>query len=507
VPLPARTGKADPALDRIVRKALAHDPAARFPTAEAFAEELRALQEPVVVSGGDPQAADAARALAFQAAEDARRAGAEKLANAVLSEATQRFRDGEAHEHLKQYAAAARRYEAAAALFHDAQARAQAAMEKVLALKAAQRDMESARAEAERCGAPELVAGAFAQAAAEDAAARTTQAITEATRRYGVARASYEHAAERARKHGEALLVEPRRAVQAIRERTLHLGLDAYAPDEMAVAEAALAEAEARRDDVKQARTLFAAARARFEEAARTGLERKQREVDLAGRPPITIAGIDLVWITPGSFTMGSDEGDPDEAPPHEVTVSDGFWMARTPITQGVWTAVMGENPSGFHGPPELPVENVTWFDCQAFVRRLNEQHGGGFRLCSEAEWEYACRAGGTTRWCFGNDESQLDAYAWHPGNAGGRTHPVGAKRPNAWGLHDMHGNVCEWCDDDHTPGYGDAAAAMVDPAGKVTRGGSWCVVASDCRSACRSWAPDPGSRYDFVGFRVCRAR
>jgi len=514
VPLTARTDKVDEPLNRIIARALAHRPEDRFSSAGEFAAALRGLQKPAAAASvgtddaGSPEDADVARARAYKAAQDARQAGAEKLANAALTQGTKCFRDGEAYEHLRQFAAAARCYEEAAKHFAEAENRANVSMERILALKAAQRDMEAAREEAKRCGARELVPAALAEAEQEDAAARATQALGEATGRYRQAASLYRHAAERAKKHGEALLVEPRRAVLAMREKALHLELEAYAPDEIAEAEAAMAEAEAHRDNVKQARALYTTARTRFQEAARVGLERKQREADLTGRPPITVGGIPLVWIPPGTFTMGSSNGSPDEKPPHEVTMPEGFWIGRTPVTQAVWTSVMGHNPSGFRTDDQLPVENVSWRDCQAFLEKFNEANGGGFRLCSEAEWEYACRAGSTGKWCFGDDVSQLDDYAWHPGNAGGRTHAVGVKRPNAWGLHDMHGNVCEWCADDYTAGY-DIHGDRRKPgkSAKVTRGGSWCVVAPDCRSACRAWSSAPDERHDFVGLRVCRDR
>ena len=147
-------------------------------------------------------------------------------------------------------------------------------------------------------------------------------------------------------------------------------------------------------------------------------------------------------------------------------------------MTQGQWQAVMGSNPSQFTGDPNRPVENVSWDDVQEFIRRLNAREGGAtYRLPTEAEWEYAARAGTTTRWSFGDDASQLGRYAWHDGNAGGQTHPVGQLQPNPWGLYDMHGNVWEWVQD----WYGKyASGTAVDPAGPssgsyhVFRGGGW---------------------------------
>jgi formylglycine-generating enzyme required for sulfatase activity len=157
-------------------------------------------------------------------------------------------------------------------------------------------------------------------------------------------------------------------------------------------------------------------------------------------------------------------------------------------------------------------VERVSWSDVQEFLQKLNEQSGEPgcvYCLPTEAQWEYACRAGSTTRYYFDDDDSILDKYAWYSSNAGGRTHPVGAKRPNAWGLYDMHGNVWEWCQDWYAPGYA-ASWPTDDPPGpavgsyRVFRGGSWSVGASRCRASCRNW-DGPGDRHDYQGFRLCR--
>jgi formylglycine-generating enzyme required for sulfatase activity len=178
--------------------------------------------------------------------------------------------------------------------------------------------------------------------------------------------------------------------------------------------------------------------------------------------------------IPAGTFLMGSAK----EPPVHPVTISRGFFLGAYPVTQAQWEAVMGQNPSQFPGA-DRPVEQVSWDDCQGFIARLNAAGKGTFRLPTEAEWEYACRAGSTGTFCFGDDERQLDDYAWTRGNSGEETRPVGQKRPNSWGLHDMHGNVWEWCQDwwdDYTPG------PVTDPQGapsgfmgaRVFRGGCW---------------------------------
>lgn len=208
---------------------------------------------------------------------------------------------------------------------------------------------------------------------------------------------------------------------------------------------------------------------------------------------------MEFCYIPPGTFMMG--EGDVA----HQVTISKGFHLGKHPVTQAQWEMVMGENPSHFNGP-DLPVERVSWDDCKGFIGRLN-QGGGAFqyRMPTEAEWEYACRAGSTTGYCFGDDEGRLGEYAWYGSNSNSQTHPVGQKKPNAWGLHDMHGNVWEWCQD----WYGDyPTSSVTDPVGassgsyRVFRGGSWGQGAGRCRSAGRL-SLSPGNRHGHLGFRL----
>lgn len=218
--------------------------------------------------------------------------------------------------------------------------------------------------------------------------------------------------------------------------------------------------------------------------------------------------GMKFKLIPAGTFTMGDASGRDDETP-HEVTLTKSFKMGVHVVTQAQYEQVMGVNPSEFKGANN-PVGMVSWEDAVAFCRRLSElpaekAAGNVYRLPTEAEWEYACRAGTTTKLSFGDDESEFGEYAWHSGNSNYKTHPVGGKKPNAWGLYDMHGNVFEWCQDL----YGDYPSGTVtDPTGaaqspfRVLRGGSYGSDAAGCRSAQRS-GNRPSSGSDDVGFRV----
>ena len=216
----------------------------------------------------------------------------------------------------------------------------------------------------------------------------------------------------------------------------------------------------------------------------------------------------ELVLLPGGSFQMGSTQ-DSDAQPVHTVNVVS-FALGKYPVTQAQWKKVMGNNPSDFSsGGDQCPVENVSWDDAQAFIQKLNQQTGHTYRLPSEAEWEYACRAGNTGKWCFGDDESQLKHYAWYDDNSGRKTHPVGEKKANAFGLHDMHGNVWEWCEDQWHDNYQSAPSdgrAWVGgrAVDRVLRGGSWIINANFVRSAIRYYYTSDYRNSNF-GFRVAR--
>ncbi len=231
---------------------------------------------------------------------------------------------------------------------------------------------------------------------------------------------------------------------------------------------------------------------------------------EILSKPPIKNSiGMELKLLPAGTFMMGSNFGGANEQPVHKVTLSQNFYIGVHEVTQEQWIKVMGKNPSKFKGPRNA-VEQVSWTDAVEFCLKLSalpEERAAGrfYQLPTEAQWEYACRAGATTEYSFGDDESELCDYAWYKGNSGSKTHPVGQKKPSAWGLYDMHGNVWEWCQDWH-----DAypSRAVTDPTGaasgslRVLRGGCWDNAAEDRRSAYRGTGA-PSGRGGSNGFRV----
>jgi formylglycine-generating enzyme required for sulfatase activity len=198
------------------------------------------------------------------------------------------------------------------------------------------------------------------------------------------------------------------------------------------------------------------------------------------------------------------DAAKPEEKPAHPVTLTQPFYMAKFAVTQEQYQAVIGANPSHFMGKNN-PVEQVSWYDGQAFCNNLTEQTKQTVRLPTEAEWEFACRAGTSTVYYSGDTDKDLDRVAWYDANSKGKTHPVGQKQPNAFGLYDMHGNVWQWCQDLWEEDY--SKSSSENPQGpaqgefRLLRGGSWFNYPMVCRSAYR-WF-DPGNRISFIGFRV----
>ncbi|HIC85255.1 MAG TPA: formylglycine-generating enzyme family protein [Desulfobacterales bacterium] len=234
--------------------------------------------------------------------------------------------------------------------------------------------------------------------------------------------------------------------------------------------------------------------------------------------------GMEFVLIPGGSFIMGSPPDEPhrnkDEIQ-HKVTISRPFYLQTTEVTNREWRAVMGRGFFGKRGKGRLPVTEVSWYDCMKFIEKLNKMDNAVYRLPTEAEWEYACRAGTTTAYCFGprlscakamfcNNTMKCPTCIPHAKRKGFRPNcpaPVASYPPNPWGLYDMHGNVWEWCQDWYAPytkGHVINPRGPADGTRKVRRGGSWFKYAWFCRSANRNYS-HPASRYKTVGFRLVR--
>ncbi len=220
-----------------------------------------------------------------------------------------------------------------------------------------------------------------------------------------------------------------------------------------------------------------------------------------------SVTGMAFVWVPGGEFMMGSTAGDADEKPVHKVALS-GFWMGKYEVTQGQWQQIMGNNPSGFKKGNEFPVERVSWKDANAFIKKLNNRAGHTFTLPSEAQWEYAARSGGKNQKYSGGDD--VNRFAWYNKNSSNSTHKVGTKMSNDLGIHDMSGNVWEWCQDiyakdaykkhsSNNPIYAQSGSR------RVYRGGSWgSYLPADVRCANRD-GNTPDYRNDYLGFRLLR--
>jgi len=208
-----------------------------------------------------------------------------------------------------------------------------------------------------------------------------------------------------------------------------------------------------------------------------------------------------MIAVQGGTYTMGSSDNDPDawddEKPAHKETVSD-FMIGETPVTQELWQAVMGSNPSDFTGDMQRPVDSVSWNDCQTFIRKLNQLTGQNFRLPSEAEWEYAARGGNRSNGYKYAGSNSVGTVAWYDGNSGSTTHKVKTKQPNELGIYDMSGNVWEWCQDKWCDNYNSPR----NSGSRVLRGGSWGCYARDVRVSSR-YDIGPGHRYGSSGLRL----
>jgi formylglycine-generating enzyme required for sulfatase activity len=237
---------------------------------------------------------------------------------------------------------------------------------------------------------------------------------------------------------------------------------------------------------------------------------------------------LEMIWVPEGTFNMGSETGEDDERPVHAVTL-DGFWMGKYEVTNAQWRRFLAE--SGYEGAREAtddyllhfkpdtpfssddnyPVFYISWFNAKAFCAWLSYRTGLSYTLPTEAQWEYAARAGNSGKWCFGDDGSQLVRCAWFGDNSGGKTHPVGTKEPNAFGLHDMHGNVGEWCLDwdnseyyKHSPSRN--PANFESGENRSLRGGSWRCTLNNLATANRHRNPPKNANY-YIGLRVLRAQ
>ena len=337
----------------------------------------------------------------------------------------------------------------------------------------------------------------------------------------GQAEAARQAALERERQTEAArqAALEREREAEAARQAALERERQEESARQAALEREREAEA-ARQAALEQERQAEAARQAALEEerqaeAARQAALERERQAEAARQVG---ASMEFVWIRPGSFKMGSPSSErgcddesrhcDDEGPVHKVEISQGFWLGKYEVTQGQWKAVMGRNPSEFQGDDRRPVERVSWRDVQAFIGRLNDAAGESlYRLPSEAEWEYACRAGSSGRWAG----RRLGDYAWYRKNSGYGTKAVGGKSPNRWGLHDMHGNVAEWVQDWYDEDYY-ASSSGVDPRGptsgsyRVLRGGHFISSAQYVRSAFR-YHTSPSNNDGHFGVRLVKIR
>ncbi len=275
----------------------------------------------------------------------------------------------------------------------------------------------------------------------------------------------------------------------------------------------AKAEAEIAKAEAEQAKTEAAEAKARAAELERKLAEiasaemKAEKEAATAKQGDVTVddfTGMKLAYVPGGCFNMGSSadgkDYQADEGPTHKVCVAS-FWMGQYEVTQGQWEKIMGANPSKFKKGGNYPVENVSWNDAQDFVKKLNSRSGKSYRLPTEAEWEYACRAGGSSKYCGGD---KVDTVAWYEKNSGTTTHTVGGKKANSFGLYDMSGNVWEWCADWYGRSYY-VSSTQDNPQGpdsgsdRVIRGGTTIWSA---RTAYRN-GRSPVNQNDDIGFRL----
>jgi formylglycine-generating enzyme required for sulfatase activity len=255
--------------------------------------------------------------------------------------------------------------------------------------------------------------------------------------------------------------------------------------------------------NVSQTQQTFNFAMVAQKEKEQTRTKKNKR---IEEKQTFTVNGVSFVMIPVpgGTFYMGAEDSFDNEKPVHSVTLSN-YFIGETEVTQTLWQAVMGSNPSNFQGP-NRPVEKVSWDDCQQFIIKLNALTGQKFRLPTEAEWEYAARGGSKSKRYQYAGSNNLDSSAWHNGNSNRQTHDVKTKAPNELGIYDMSGNVWEWCQDWYVRTYN--AGIVTNPQGpasgytRVYRGGSWGINATSCRSTYRGNS-DPSNRNSLLGLRL----
>ena len=319
--------------------------------------------------------------------------------------------------------------------------------------------------------------------------------------------------------NGQALLKAKKVCEEAVKMETHYAGtrhaemFNCDAENRMS----ALISSRQLQEDIENKRLELERERQEREQAEKERLERERKEREEAERKRretgysngiLKVNGIEypMVYVSGGSFMMGSDDSEAysDEKPVHRVTLSS-YRIGKYEVTQELWEAVMGSNPSHFKGS-RRPVENVSWDDCQTFIRKLNSLTGQTFKLPTEAQWEFAARGGNSSNGYKYSGSNYIDSVAWYYDNSGKSTHNVGMKSPNELGIYDMSGNVWEWCRDREGT---DSSSSQVDPDGpssgsfRVCRGGSWNYFASYCRVSHRDdYSPD--FRYDNFGLRLC---
>jgi len=452
------------------------------------------------------------------AAEDAEAA---THAKQLYDQGVGAFQRGEGYDRLQAFDKALTAYKSAGQLFTKAAQEASRVRKEIAALDNAKNSMASAKASADSKQASKYASIRYEQAESKRKEAESESSRSRATALYDEAEKLYLLAYQEADKESARIAEEEKQKEQERNKRLADEALAAaqsarsnaqaekaseFAKTEWSSAETALSSGRSKykggdyagaKTQLDQADTLYA----RAESAARKAKEKKLYEPE-------------TVLIKGGTFMMGSNDGDSDEKPVHRVTM-DELYIGKYEVTNAQYKAFVdasGYDGSGdadsdylkhFRGQSNMstndnhPIVWVSWKNAVAYCRWLSEQTGKKYRLPTEAEWEYACRGGTSTRYSFGDSESTLGEYAWYRDNAGSKTHEVGSKKPNAWGLYDMHGNVWEWCADCYDKDYY-SKSPEVDPRGptsgqyRVLRGGSWLNIPRYLRSAVRlRYLPD----------------